>query len=285
MWDCVCAARKNWSRFSAGSKPPGCHRARRRRGVLLRTADEVLDQRSRQGALGDLRLPRRHRRPRRRGAAPRRACSAGADLVARAACVGAPAAGTDHGPDSARRQHAARDPPRRIGQRRARRAQSIRPAGRRVARAAPGIRHLRSWPVRRSCQPHDARAATTRGSRRARPSHRRRRRRVGAEWIRRRADREALGEGVLRGRRVAMREFRIAARKPGHRPRTATHHAVYLGPMEQVTDDFGNVFRRGAPTALNVHDWQTLSRGARAPRSCSCSRKSRRLTAAVPIGL
>jgi len=61
---------------------------------------------------------------------------------------------------------------------------------------------------------------------------------------------------------VPMREFRIAARKPGHRPRTATHHAVYLGPMEQVTDDFGNVFTRGTPTPLNVHDWQMLSKGS-----------------------
>jgi catechol 2,3-dioxygenase-like lactoylglutathione lyase family enzyme len=59
---------------------------------------------------------------------------------------------------------------------------------------------------------------------------------------------------------VPMRELRIVARKPGHRPGTATHHAVYLGPMAQVADDFGNVFRRGVPTALNVHDWQMLSK-------------------------
>jgi catechol 2,3-dioxygenase-like lactoylglutathione lyase family enzyme len=61
---------------------------------------------------------------------------------------------------------------------------------------------------------------------------------------------------------VAMREVRIVARKPGHRPKTMTHHAVYLGPMGQVTDDFGNVFVRGVPTPLNVHDWQVLSKGA-----------------------
>src|SRR5262249_37524129 len=61
---------------------------------------------------------------------------------------------------------------------------------------------------------------------------------------------------------VPMREVRIVARKPGHRPAAATHQAVYLGPMHEVTDDFGNVFRRGVPTALNVHDWQTLSKGA-----------------------
>ena len=60
---------------------------------------------------------------------------------------------------------------------------------------------------------------------------------------------------------VPMRELRVAARKPGHRPRTATHQAVYLGPMGQVVDDFGNVFRRGVPTPINVHDWQVLSKG------------------------
>jgi len=60
---------------------------------------------------------------------------------------------------------------------------------------------------------------------------------------------------------VPMRELRIAARKPGYRPKTATHHAVYLGPMGQILDDFGNVFRRGVPTPLNVHDWQMLSKG------------------------
>jgi catechol 2,3-dioxygenase-like lactoylglutathione lyase family enzyme len=61
---------------------------------------------------------------------------------------------------------------------------------------------------------------------------------------------------------VPMRELRIVARKPGHRPGTATHHAVYLGPMAQVADDFGNVFRRGVLTPLNVHDWQMLSSSA-----------------------
>jgi catechol 2,3-dioxygenase-like lactoylglutathione lyase family enzyme len=61
---------------------------------------------------------------------------------------------------------------------------------------------------------------------------------------------------------VPMRELRIAARKPGHRPRTSKHQVVYLGPMGQVTDDFGNVFRRGVATPLNIHDWQLLSKGA-----------------------
>ena len=61
---------------------------------------------------------------------------------------------------------------------------------------------------------------------------------------------------------VPMRELRIVARKPGYRPAAATHQAVYLGPMGQVADDFGNVFRRGVATPLNVHDWQMLSKSA-----------------------
>jgi hypothetical protein len=61
---------------------------------------------------------------------------------------------------------------------------------------------------------------------------------------------------------VPMRELQVVARKPGHRPRATTHQAVYLGPMGQVTDDFGNVFRRGVPTQLNVHDWLILSKSA-----------------------
>jgi hypothetical protein len=58
-----------------------------------------------------------------------------------------------------------------------------------------------------------------------------------------------------------MREIRIHARKPGHRTQQKTHHAIYRGPLAEVTDDYGNVFRRGELTPLNVHDWQMLSKG------------------------
>jgi hypothetical protein len=61
---------------------------------------------------------------------------------------------------------------------------------------------------------------------------------------------------------VAMRELRMTARKPGHRPRVQSHEAVYLGPMSEVVDDFGTVFRRGVPIPMNVHDWQMLSKSA-----------------------
>jgi catechol 2,3-dioxygenase-like lactoylglutathione lyase family enzyme len=63
---------------------------------------------------------------------------------------------------------------------------------------------------------------------------------------------------------IGMREVRVLARKPGHRPKAATHQAVYLGPLAQVSDDFGNTFRRGEPASLNVHDWQVLSKSAAA---------------------
>lgn len=59
---------------------------------------------------------------------------------------------------------------------------------------------------------------------------------------------------------VKMREVVLIGCKPGYRPRKLTHEAIYLGPLAQVTDDFGNVFRRGEWVALNIHDWQVLSR-------------------------
>ncbi len=58
---------------------------------------------------------------------------------------------------------------------------------------------------------------------------------------------------------VRMREILLVGRKPGHRPDAKTHLAVYLGPLAQVTDDFGNVFPRGERVPLNIHDWQALN--------------------------
>jgi hypothetical protein len=59
---------------------------------------------------------------------------------------------------------------------------------------------------------------------------------------------------------VPLREVVLTGSKPGYRPKKLTHHAVYLGPLSQVSDDFGNVFRRGERVSLNIHDWQVLSR-------------------------
>lgn len=58
-----------------------------------------------------------------------------------------------------------------------------------------------------------------------------------------------------------LRELLVVARKPGFRSRAATHQAIYLGPLAQVTDDFGNVLRRGEAAALNPHDWLALKHG------------------------
>jgi catechol 2,3-dioxygenase-like lactoylglutathione lyase family enzyme len=57
---------------------------------------------------------------------------------------------------------------------------------------------------------------------------------------------------------VAMREIRVAGRKPGFRPKAAAHVAIYLGPLAQVRDDYGNEYPRGERVTINIHDWQAL---------------------------
>ena len=60
---------------------------------------------------------------------------------------------------------------------------------------------------------------------------------------------------------VPLREIRVTASTPTAASPAALHRAIYLGPMAQVTDDFGNVFRRGAVTAIAARDWETLMAG------------------------
>jgi len=60
---------------------------------------------------------------------------------------------------------------------------------------------------------------------------------------------------------VLLRELLVTGRKPGHRPRTQEHLATYLGPLAQVTDDFGNAFPRGEAVRVNIHDWLALKNG------------------------
>lgn len=60
---------------------------------------------------------------------------------------------------------------------------------------------------------------------------------------------------------VSMREARFVARKPAQPTGAAAHRAVYLGPMAQVMDDFGNLFRRGGVTSIEARDWEMLSTG------------------------
>ncbi len=61
---------------------------------------------------------------------------------------------------------------------------------------------------------------------------------------------------------VPMRESVIVGRKPGFRPAKLSHGAIYLGPFASITDDFGNVYRRGEATAINIHDWQLIKNSA-----------------------
>ena len=60
---------------------------------------------------------------------------------------------------------------------------------------------------------------------------------------------------------VLLRELLVLGHKPGHRPRQQGHLVIYLGPLAQVTDDFGNVFPRGETVRVNIHDWLALKNG------------------------
>ena len=44
---------------------------------------------------------------------------------------------------------------------------------------------------------------------------------------------------------VPLRGIRVTARTPTAPSPAAKRRTIYLGPMAQVTDDFGNVYRRG----------------------------------------
>ena len=61
---------------------------------------------------------------------------------------------------------------------------------------------------------------------------------------------------------VLLRELLVLGRKPGHRPKAQGHLVTYLGPLAQVTDDFGNVFPRGETVRVNIHDWLALKNGS-----------------------
>jgi catechol 2,3-dioxygenase-like lactoylglutathione lyase family enzyme len=61
---------------------------------------------------------------------------------------------------------------------------------------------------------------------------------------------------------VPCRELRVVAKRPGARGLQRTHEAVYLGPMAQVVDDSGTIFRRGAVTAIDEQAWERLARSA-----------------------
>lgn len=73
---------------------------------------------------------------------------------------------------------------------------------------------------------------------------------------------EKLSEkGYFEAEGVPLREVLITAVKPGFRPAKKSHTVVYLGPMAEVRDDFDNLYPRGVPVAVNIHDWQALQAG------------------------
>ena len=58
---------------------------------------------------------------------------------------------------------------------------------------------------------------------------------------------------------IPMRELRIVARKPAARGAARTYEAIYLGPMAQVVDDAGVIFRRGVATPIDAQAWERLA--------------------------
>ncbi len=60
---------------------------------------------------------------------------------------------------------------------------------------------------------------------------------------------------------VPLREVRVEARTPAVAADGPAHRAIYKGPMAQVTDDFGNVYRRGAMTVIQARDREALASG------------------------
>ena len=60
---------------------------------------------------------------------------------------------------------------------------------------------------------------------------------------------------------IPFREIRVEARTPAPASDGARHRVVYKGPMAQVVDDSGHVYRRGAVTAIPARDSDGLAAG------------------------
>ena len=279
---CASAAPRSWSRSSGASKRPAC-RPQREEGVeccyARQTKFWITDP---DGALvGDLRLPRGHRRSR-----PRRAAARRADAGARRPPTAPPPRAWEHRlrePIPARIPHDDNT------------LHEVRLEG--TINVAPMPTTARDcWPSAcgrcgrvRAISLHglagDRRAtshpaAGTGRRRAARAGGERRRRRARARRIRRDHDREAVADGVLRRRRRAdARDADRGRASPGHRPRA--RGAPGGVPRADARGDrrLRQRFRRGVPTPLNVHDWQVLSKGSARESFCYSSRsqRSRRL--------
>ena len=131
-----------------------------------------------------------------------------------------------------------------------------------LSRAAAGRHGSAARPRGRSRVPRRVVAARARRRRCSTCPHRRGRRRAGAGRLRRVRSRSCRRRRTSSSTACRCGSCGSWRASPATGRRTASHRAVYLGPLAQVTDDFGNVFRRGEPTPVNVHDWQALSKGA-----------------------
>src|SRR5262249_27349743 len=60
---------------------------------------------------------------------------------------------------------------------------------------------------------------------------------------------------------VAMRELRLTAWKPDDEPSDPGGVVLYKGPFRQVSDEEGNIYRRGERRVVNARSWKLLKGG------------------------
>jgi hypothetical protein len=66
---------------------------------------------------------------------------------------------------------------------------------------------------------------------------------------------------VFRHQGVPLREFLIEAMKVDSTPFDLRQAVIYQGPMREVTDDFGNTFRRGQRAVVSTPAIEALRAG------------------------
>jgi hypothetical protein len=60
---------------------------------------------------------------------------------------------------------------------------------------------------------------------------------------------------------VELREMRLIGWKPAEPPSAPYRYLLYKGPLAQVTDEDGVVYRRGDKVAVPAARWQLLRQG------------------------
>jgi catechol 2,3-dioxygenase-like lactoylglutathione lyase family enzyme len=63
---------------------------------------------------------------------------------------------------------------------------------------------------------------------------------------------------------VELREMRLVGLRPACDPGSASHAVTYKGPLAEVEDDEGNVYRRGEKVDVTERAWQLLQQGSAA---------------------